>query len=108
LAEVEGLSGVRVEVITSADEARLMCLGVRGDAAGSDERALCIDVGGGSTEVVLARGVLPERVWTLEQGALRLAERCGDDLRLLRSVAADVVALLADTTNLGVLTGDCQ
>jgi exopolyphosphatase/guanosine-5'-triphosphate,3'-diphosphate pyrophosphatase len=91
VARVARASGITLEVISGEDEARLTCLGVRA-GADADERALCIDVGGGSTEVVLARGERPERLWTVEHGAARLAERLGDDLPALRVAAAEALA----------------
>jgi exopolyphosphatase / guanosine-5'-triphosphate,3'-diphosphate pyrophosphatase len=101
VAALQRQSGVTLEILSGADEARLMCLGVRGDLAGH-ERALCIDVGGGSTEVVLARGARPERLWSVEAGALRLGERHGDDLPALRAAARAAVAALGDTDAVAV------
>jgi exopolyphosphatase/guanosine-5'-triphosphate,3'-diphosphate pyrophosphatase len=94
IARVFETTGVTLEVVSGLDEARLACLGVRGGADG-DERALCIDVGGGSTEVVLARGETPERSWSGELGAVRLAQSYGDDLIALRAASAHAVAELA-------------
>jgi exopolyphosphatase/guanosine-5'-triphosphate,3'-diphosphate pyrophosphatase len=93
VTRVQRRSGLALEVISGLDEARLVCLGVRaGSRAG--ERALCIDIGGGSTEVVLARGERPEQLWSVESGALRLGERYGDDLPALRAAAAAAVSRL--------------
>jgi exopolyphosphatase/guanosine-5'-triphosphate,3'-diphosphate pyrophosphatase len=94
VARVYASSGLTLDVISGLDEARLACLGVRG-GAGVDERALCIDVGGGSTEVVLAHGERPERLWSGELGALRLGQSYGDDLTALRAAASHAVAALA-------------
>jgi exopolyphosphatase/guanosine-5'-triphosphate,3'-diphosphate pyrophosphatase len=91
VARAHRRSGLHVEIISGVDEARLTCLGVRAGAP-ADERALCIDIGGGSTEVVLARGERPERLWSVEHGALRLAERGVDDLSELRAIASQSVA----------------
>jgi exopolyphosphatase/guanosine-5'-triphosphate,3'-diphosphate pyrophosphatase len=88
---VHRASGLTLTVIPGAEEARLTCLGVRAGAP-RDERALCIDVGGGSTEVVLARGERPERLWSVEHGAARLGEQLGDDLAALREAAAAALA----------------
>ncbi|HEX4459529.1 MAG TPA: hypothetical protein VIA18_16225, partial [Polyangia bacterium] len=87
-------TGLKLDVISGLDEARLACLGVRG-GAGAHERALCIDVGGGSTEVVLAHGERPERLWSGELGSVRLAQSYGDDLTALRAAAGHAIATLA-------------
>ncbi len=45
-----------IEIISGAEEARLVYLGVRRQRAPSTERQLVIDVGGGSTELIVAEG----------------------------------------------------
>jgi exopolyphosphatase / guanosine-5'-triphosphate,3'-diphosphate pyrophosphatase len=87
-------TGLALEVITGEEEARLLCLGVLAGAAAWRE-SLCLDVGGGSTEVVLARGEVPEAVFSLELGSARLGERApGDDVVRMRAIADEVVAVL--------------
>ena len=66
-------AGLHVEVISGAEEARLVCLGVlQGTPAG--ERTLLLDIGGGSTEVISARGESPESSSSLQLGSVRLTE----------------------------------
>ena len=101
VARVHEASGLRLDVISGHEEARLACLGVR-SGAGAAERAFCIDVGGGSTEIVLAHGERPERLWSAELGAVRLAQSYGDDLTALRAAASHAVAALAGEARLGV------
>ena len=48
--------GHPIEIISGAEEARLVHLGVRRERSLSDERQLVIDVGGGSTELIVAEG----------------------------------------------------
>jgi len=66
-------TGLDLEIISGKEEARLTCLGV---LAGKRPRArsLCIDVGGGSTEVATAIGDRPENLWSLAIGAVRLSQ----------------------------------
>ena len=68
-------AGVKVDVITGVEEARLIHLGVLQALPVFDQRLLVIDIGGGSTEFVLGRGgeVLDAR--SLKLGAIRLTER---------------------------------
>ena len=62
-----------LEVISGREEARLICLGV---LHGSPplKRSLCIDLGGGSTEVAFAYGEHPKELWSVTLGAVRLTE----------------------------------
>ena len=68
-------AGVKVDVITGVEEARLIHLGVLQALPVFDHRLLVIDIGGGSTEFVLGRQgeVLDAR--SLKLGAIRLTER---------------------------------
>lgn len=72
LGPAESALGFPVEVITGEREAELTFLGV----AGASERDPCVivDVGGASTELVLARDGKLERVETLPIGAVRMKE----------------------------------
>jgi exopolyphosphatase/guanosine-5'-triphosphate,3'-diphosphate pyrophosphatase len=65
--------GMHVEVISGAEEARLVCLGVL-QGGPPTERALLLDIGGGSTEIIAARGEEPESSMSLQLGSVRLTE----------------------------------
>jgi exopolyphosphatase/guanosine-5'-triphosphate,3'-diphosphate pyrophosphatase len=76
LQRVRDEAGIQLEVISGREEARLICLGVcRGRP--DDERALVLDIGGGSTEVALALGGRPTSLWSIALGAVRLTEMFG-------------------------------
>ena len=68
-------ASVRVEVISGAEEARLIHLGVLQAVPVFDKQVLVVDIGGGSTEFVIGRGgeVLGAR--SLKVGAIRLTDR---------------------------------
>jgi exopolyphosphatase/guanosine-5'-triphosphate,3'-diphosphate pyrophosphatase len=66
-------AGIDIEVVSGAEEARLVCLGVFQGAPASD-RSLLIDIGGGSTEIIAARGEEPEQAFSLQLGSVRLTE----------------------------------
>jgi len=65
--------GLDVRVISGREEARLIYLGVASGAKLHDETALFVDVGGGSTELIV--GTRSEHLYldTLRLGAIRLA-----------------------------------
>jgi exopolyphosphatase/guanosine-5'-triphosphate,3'-diphosphate pyrophosphatase len=90
-------AGFTLEVISGREEARLICLGV---LQGTPERvrSLCIDIGGGSTEVASAVGERPTNLWSVAVGAVRLAEVFDAQgavspkkLRLLREYAGEAI-----------------
>ena len=48
-----------IEVISGLEEARLIYLGVAFDHAATDDKRLVIDIGGGSTELIVGKGMKP-------------------------------------------------
>jgi len=72
-------AGVRVAVISGAEEARLIRLGALQAVPAYEQRHLLIDIGGGSTEFIIGERdeVLGAR--SLKLGAIRLTERFGLD-----------------------------
>jgi len=71
---VEREAGMPLEVVSAEDEARL----AHRSAAHAFDLASCkaavVDIGGGSTEIVLASSGVIERMWSLPLGAVRLTE----------------------------------
>jgi len=66
--------GTPIEVISGAEEARLIHLGVQASWPQTGKRALMVDVGGGSAELILSdNGVLTE-AFSKPLGAVRLTE----------------------------------
>jgi exopolyphosphatase/guanosine-5'-triphosphate,3'-diphosphate pyrophosphatase len=66
--------GIKVRVITGEEEGRLIALAVRNAINFTGKNALIVDIGGGSTEVILMKG--PECQWieSLKLGANRLSQ----------------------------------
>lgn len=75
IEEVERRTGVRVEVISGVEEARLIGLAVAHERGMRDETLLNIDIGGGSTELSLFRGTQPVRLFSVKVGAVGLTEQ---------------------------------
>lgn len=67
-------AGIDLDVITAEEEARLAHLSVTHAFDLRQVAAAVVDIGGGSTEVVLSSGGLVEEVYTLPFGAVRLTE----------------------------------
>lgn len=73
LEPVKRLCGVEIDVIPGQIEAELAYMG-----AAEGRRACVIDIGGASTELVAGEGAV-RRAVSLQVGAVRLKERCGQD-----------------------------
>jgi len=101
-SEAERAAGVRPEVISGEEEARLVYQSAWRDFGAPDRAAAALavlDVGGGSTEFTWGRGPEPEERTSLRIGAVRLTERVAprdpvppEDLERLRAAAREAVA----------------
>jgi exopolyphosphatase/guanosine-5'-triphosphate,3'-diphosphate pyrophosphatase len=72
--------GLDVEVIDSDHEAHLAFESIRRRFDLAGKNTVLADIGGGSTEIVITSGELIESVYATKLGALRLAEKFGNDL----------------------------
>ncbi|MCP5025066.1 MAG: Ppx/GppA family phosphatase [Actinomycetia bacterium] len=68
-------AGVEIEVISGAEEARLIHLGVLQALPVFDRRILVVDIGGGSTELVVGEGREVLGLRSLKLGSIRLTDR---------------------------------
>ncbi|MBX7168472.1 MAG: Ppx/GppA family phosphatase [Pirellulales bacterium] len=69
--------GLNIEVISSEEEAQLAFFGVARHFDLSNKNVAVADIGGGSTEIVLALGPLVEKTYATRLGAVRLSEAHG-------------------------------
>ena len=74
--------GHSVEVISGREEARLIYHGVSHTLEDSDDRRLVIDIGGGSTELILGRSFQPEIMESLHIGCVGVRDQFFPDGRL--------------------------
>ena len=72
LDEAQRALGRRIEIISGVEEARLIYLGVSHFLANAVERRLVVDIGGGSTEIVMGRGPEIERSDSLFMGCVEM------------------------------------
>ena len=112
--------GVDVHVISGAEEARLIALGVRHSLALADEQVLMIDIGGGSTEFTVSKGRRTFISQSIKLGAVRLTDKFFVDglsssaLEKLRAYVSSTFAPLANDikrtgfTRVVVSSGTCE
>jgi len=74
-AQVEAQAGIALEVVEATEEARLIHLGVANGYPIYDRLACIIDIGGGSTEFIVADGERPYLLDSVKLGSLRLYDR---------------------------------
>src|SRR5258708_3058747 len=85
LDEAEATLGVRSEVICGREEARVIYVGVAHSLAPSPERRLVIDIGGGSTELMIGTGLEPELMESTPMGCVSYSLRFFPEGRLEKS-----------------------
>jgi exopolyphosphatase/guanosine-5'-triphosphate,3'-diphosphate pyrophosphatase len=90
LAAVRAATGVDVEVVSGAEEARLIHLGVSHSLDLREGTVLVVDIGGGSTEFCLARDGELDLAQSIKVGAVRLTDLCLPEGRVTRSGIAEV------------------
>lgn len=73
--QIEEKTGVRVEVLSSIEEARLIGLAVVQQKSVQTGSLLNIDIGGGSTELSLMIDGVPEELFSMKLGAVGLTEK---------------------------------
>lgn len=76
LEAMEREAGVSIRVIGGEEEAELAGLSAHHNFITAEERHAIIDIGGGSTEVAVAKGNLLDAVVSMEFGAMQLWESC--------------------------------
>jgi exopolyphosphatase/guanosine-5'-triphosphate,3'-diphosphate pyrophosphatase len=72
LPKAEQALGHPIEIISGMEEARLIYLGVAHSLAADDSKRLVVDIGGGSTEVIIGEGVAPLCMESLYMGCVSM------------------------------------
>jgi exopolyphosphatase/guanosine-5'-triphosphate,3'-diphosphate pyrophosphatase len=75
IADAEAALGHHIEVISGQEEARLIYDGVISSVPPNDGKRLVMDIGGGSTELILGAGLQPQRLESLHLGCVSMTER---------------------------------
>jgi exopolyphosphatase/guanosine-5'-triphosphate,3'-diphosphate pyrophosphatase len=84
LQQAEAAFGQRIDIISGIEEARLIYLGVSRDLSTGQGQRLVVDIGGGSTEVVLGDTV-PRRLESLYMGCVSYSRRFFPEGKLRKS-----------------------
>jgi exopolyphosphatase/guanosine-5'-triphosphate,3'-diphosphate pyrophosphatase len=75
MSEAEDALGHPIEIISGIEEARLIYTGVTHSLPPNDGLRLVMDIGGGSTELILGEGASPRALESLHLGCVRMTER---------------------------------
>jgi exopolyphosphatase/guanosine-5'-triphosphate,3'-diphosphate pyrophosphatase len=82
IERAEQALGHPVEIISGREEARLIYLGVSHSIEDNYERRLVIDIGGGSTELILGRHFEAEKTESLHMGCVGISRQFFGDGRI--------------------------
>lgn len=74
LRHAEAALGHPIEIISGVEEARLIYQGVTSALPAGDERRLVVDIGGGSTELIVGRGSQPRLLESLSMGCVSMTD----------------------------------
>jgi exopolyphosphatase/guanosine-5'-triphosphate,3'-diphosphate pyrophosphatase len=75
MSEAEAALGHPIEIISGIEEARLIYNGVSHSLPPTDGLRLVMDIGGGSTELILGQGPQPTALESLQMGCVSMTER---------------------------------
>ncbi len=82
LPRFEAALGFPINVISGQEEARLIFVGISNELPPSPNRRLMVDIGGGSTEIIIGKEFRPLQLASLPMGCLTYTERFFPDGRI--------------------------
>lgn len=85
LKKAEAALGFPIEVVAGREEARLIYLGVSHSLPASREKRLVVDIGGGSTELIIGAGHKPQKLESLFMGCVSYSLRFFPEGRISKS-----------------------
>lgn len=88
IVKAEQSLGHSIDVISGVEEARLIYLGVAHSLAVDDERRLVMDIGGGSTELIIGEQYQPVFLESLYMGCVSMSQRFFKKGRITRKKIA--------------------
>ena len=91
IEQAEGVLGHKVEVISGREEARLIYSAVSHAIENQEESRLVIDIGGGSTELIVGQHHETRLTESLRIGCISLTERWFSDQRIAKSKYSNAI-----------------
>jgi exopolyphosphatase/guanosine-5'-triphosphate,3'-diphosphate pyrophosphatase len=88
ITRAEQVLGHRVEIVSGQEEARLIYLGVAHSVGDVTGQRLVIDIGGGSTELIIGEKFEPRHLASLRMGCVSLSRACFADGRVTAGAPA--------------------
>ena len=85
ILEAEAALGQDIEIISGIEEARLIYNGVSNSLPPSEGTRLVLDIGGGSTELILGENAKPKALESLHLGCVAMTERYFEQDKLSKS-----------------------
>ena len=85
LKQAEAALGFPIEVVAGREEARLIYAGVAHSLPASTHKRLVVDIGGGSTEFIIGRGLKPLRLDSLYMGCVSYSLKYFADGKVTKS-----------------------
>ena len=89
LVDARRALGHPIEIVSGVEEARLIYIGVAHSVPADDRQQLVIDIGGGSTELIIGRRYQPLRLESLYLGCVSHSQRYFGDGRITPSRLRD-------------------
>jgi len=75
LVQAEQALGHPIDIISGVEEARLIYLGVARSLSGDDGRRLVVDIGGGSTELIIGQQLEAQQMNSFYMGCVSMSQR---------------------------------
>lgn len=75
MARAQDILGHEIELISGVEEARLIYMGVTAAGTYADKKLLVVDIGGGSTEVIVGECATPRHLESLAMGCVTYSAR---------------------------------
>lgn len=91
LRQAEAALGHSIDVISGIEEARLIHLGVAHSLADPGGRRLVVDIGGGSTELIIGEGFQPIELASLSMGCVNMSQRYFADGTIEKSAMKEAI-----------------
>ncbi len=91
LDQAQQALGHSIEVISGIEEARLIHLGVAHSLPDPGGRRLVVDIGGGSTEIIVGEGLVPVQLESLYMGCVSMSERFFGDGSIRKASMKDAI-----------------